>query len=66
MPKLSFWVGEDDAGLIKALDKLQKGFHEKGIPMSKSALVVAILKKGIRVYAEEADRSISEGIPMAD
>lgn len=56
---LSIWFAKEDRWLFTAIDKLQEGFRERGIPMSKSQLVVAILKAGIERYAEESENHLS-------
>ena len=60
MPKdrLSIWVPKEDRWLLSAFVKLQKGFQERGIPMSISALVISVIKKGLEEYARDSDDKI--------
>lgn len=64
--RLSIYVPKEDYPLIRALDRLKKGFEAKGIPMSRSAIALAVMRVGIKEYAKQADDSLSTGTAMAD
>jgi len=57
---VSIWFANEDRWLFETIEALQDSFLDAGLPISKSQLMVAIIKCGITEYAKQTKDKLSE------